>query len=382
MKFRPLHDRVVIRRVDEAGTSKGGIIIPDTAKEKPMEGEIVAVGPGRPRRQGRAGTARRQDGRPHPVRQVVRQRDQARRPGPADHDRGRCPGRHRAHRRRHQESRLTRTARQEQKEHHHGCKRSPIRRRRPHPPDPRRRYPGRRGQGDARPQGPQRRARQVLWRAAHHQGRRDGRQGDRAFGQVREHGRPARARSRDPDLRHRRRRHHHGDRARPGDRARRRQVGRRRHEPDGPQARHRHGGRARDGGAQDPLPQGLDQRGDRPGRHGVGQRRQGDRRHAGQGDGQGRQGRRHHGRGGQELRDRARGGRRHAVRPRLPLALLHHQRREDDLRARESLHPASTRRSCRACRPCCRCSRRSRSRAGRCSSSPRRSRARRSPPWS
>ena len=47
MKFRPLHDRVVIRRVDEAGTTKGGIIIPDTAKEKPMEGEIVAVGPGK-----------------------------------------------------------------------------------------------------------------------------------------------------------------------------------------------------------------------------------------------------------------------------------------------------------------------------------------------
>src|ERR1700744_2249358 len=46
MKFRPLPDRSVIRRVDEAGTTKGGIIIPDTAKEKPMEGEIVAVGPG------------------------------------------------------------------------------------------------------------------------------------------------------------------------------------------------------------------------------------------------------------------------------------------------------------------------------------------------
>ena len=46
MKFRPLHDRVVIRRVDEAGRTKGGIIIPDTAKEKPMEGEIVAAGPG------------------------------------------------------------------------------------------------------------------------------------------------------------------------------------------------------------------------------------------------------------------------------------------------------------------------------------------------
>ena len=46
MKFRPLHDRVLIRRIDEADKTKGGIIIPDTAKEKPMEGEIVAVGPG------------------------------------------------------------------------------------------------------------------------------------------------------------------------------------------------------------------------------------------------------------------------------------------------------------------------------------------------
>ena len=46
MKFRPLHDRVVVRRVAETEKTKGGIIIPDTAKEKPMEGEIVAVGPG------------------------------------------------------------------------------------------------------------------------------------------------------------------------------------------------------------------------------------------------------------------------------------------------------------------------------------------------
>jgi len=46
MKFRPLHDRVMIRRVDPEGKSTGGIIIPDTAQEKPMEGEIVAVGPG------------------------------------------------------------------------------------------------------------------------------------------------------------------------------------------------------------------------------------------------------------------------------------------------------------------------------------------------
>ena len=46
MGFRPLHDRVVIRRVEAEEKSLGGIIIPDTAKEKPMEGEVVAVGPG------------------------------------------------------------------------------------------------------------------------------------------------------------------------------------------------------------------------------------------------------------------------------------------------------------------------------------------------
>jgi chaperonin GroES len=46
MKFRPLHDRVVVRRVDEEAKTAGGIIIPDTAKEKPMQGEVVAVGPG------------------------------------------------------------------------------------------------------------------------------------------------------------------------------------------------------------------------------------------------------------------------------------------------------------------------------------------------
>ncbi len=46
MKFRPLHDRVVIRRIDAQDKTKGGIIIPDTVKEKPQEGEVVAVGPG------------------------------------------------------------------------------------------------------------------------------------------------------------------------------------------------------------------------------------------------------------------------------------------------------------------------------------------------
>jgi chaperonin GroES len=45
-KFRPLHDRVLVRRLEQAEKTKGGIIIPDTAQEKPMEGEIVAVGKG------------------------------------------------------------------------------------------------------------------------------------------------------------------------------------------------------------------------------------------------------------------------------------------------------------------------------------------------
>ena len=57
MKFRPLHDRVVVRRVDSEEKTAGGIIIPDTAKEKPMEGEVISVGPG----------ARSEDGKIHPL---------------------------------------------------------------------------------------------------------------------------------------------------------------------------------------------------------------------------------------------------------------------------------------------------------------------------
>ena len=47
MKFRPLHDRILVRRIEEEQKSKGGIIIPDTAKEKPQEGRVIAVGTGR-----------------------------------------------------------------------------------------------------------------------------------------------------------------------------------------------------------------------------------------------------------------------------------------------------------------------------------------------
>ncbi|MDR7029101.1 co-chaperone GroES [Rhizobium rosettiformans] len=52
MKFRPLHDRIVVRRVSSEEKTKGGIIIPDTAKEKPQEGEVIAVGPGARNEQG------------------------------------------------------------------------------------------------------------------------------------------------------------------------------------------------------------------------------------------------------------------------------------------------------------------------------------------
>jgi chaperonin GroES len=47
MKVRPLHDRLIVKRIDEEGKTAGGIIIPDTAKEKPQEGRVIAVGPGK-----------------------------------------------------------------------------------------------------------------------------------------------------------------------------------------------------------------------------------------------------------------------------------------------------------------------------------------------
>jgi chaperonin GroES len=53
MKFRPLHDRVVVERIEAEDKTAGGIVIPDTAKEKPSQGEVIAVGPRRPRRSGK-----------------------------------------------------------------------------------------------------------------------------------------------------------------------------------------------------------------------------------------------------------------------------------------------------------------------------------------
>ena len=53
MKIRPLQDRIIVRRVDEEETTKGGIIIPDTAKEKPQEGKVIAVGKGKTNEEGK-----------------------------------------------------------------------------------------------------------------------------------------------------------------------------------------------------------------------------------------------------------------------------------------------------------------------------------------
>ncbi len=71
MAFTPLHDRVLVRRIESEEKTKGGLIIPDSAKEKPAEGEVIAVGAERQGRERRPHRHGRQDRRPHPVRQVV-----------------------------------------------------------------------------------------------------------------------------------------------------------------------------------------------------------------------------------------------------------------------------------------------------------------------
>ena len=233
MKFRPLHDRVVVRRLEGEEKTKGGIIIPDTAKEKPQEGEIIAVGPGGRDESGKlipidvkagdkvlfgkwSGTEVKIDGE-----ELL------------DHEGVRHHGRDRRLRRL-EESRLNQDLpTQSLRTENNGCQGRTFFLRRARQDAARRRHSRQRRQGDAGPQGPQRHSRQVVRRTSHHQGRRHRRQGDRARGQVREHGRPDGARSGLEDQRHRRRRHHDRHGSGPGDRARRREAGRRRHEPDG-----------------------------------------------------------------------------------------------------------------------------------------------------
>ncbi len=111
------------------------------------------------------------------------------------------------------------------------------------------------------------------------------------------------------------------------------------HEPDGPQARRRHGRGRRRRRAQDPHPQDHDRGRDGAGRHDLRQRRERHRPHDRRGDAEGRQRGCHHRRGSQGHRHRARRRRGHAVRPRLPVPVLHHECGEDDRRAGPALHP-------------------------------------------
>ena len=146
-------------------------------------------------------------------------------------------------------------------------------------------------------------------------------------------------RSRLQDQRRGRRRHHHRHRSGPVHRPRRPQVRRRRHEPDGPQARHRQG-RDRSGRFhQEEVQEGQLLGRNRPGRHHFRQRREGHRRDDRRSHAEGRQRGRHHRRRSQVARKRAGSRRGHAVRPRLHLPLLHHQRRQDGGRSRGPLYP-------------------------------------------
>ena len=155
----------------------------------------------------------------------------------------------------------------------------------------------------------------------------------------REHGRPDGEGGRHQDLRPRRRRHHHRHRARAGDLPRGPQERHRRRQPDGAQARHRAAPSRPSSSSSRPVGPVGRQEGDRPGRQHLRQQRQGNRQPDRRCDGEGRQGRRHHGRGGQGPRDHAGDRGRHAVRPRLPVALLRDRPGEDGGRAGRRLHP-------------------------------------------
>ena len=223
MKFRPLHDRVVVKRIDAEEKTAGGIIIPDTAKEKPQQGEVIAVGPGGRDEAGKlipldvkvgdrvlfgkwSGTEVKIDGVEYLIMKesdimgvLTETRPLAERPPDGTSFLGMRSSRPCMH-----DSPVVQACRplpNPTRNKHNGCQGSPILGRRARQDAARRRHPRPRGARDARPQGPQRRARQELRRPAHHQGRRHRRQGDRARGQVREHGRPDGARGRVQDLR-------------------------------------------------------------------------------------------------------------------------------------------------------------------------------------
>ncbi len=197
---------------------------------------------------------------------------------------------------------------------------------------------GRRGESDPRPQGPQRGPREEVRRPDHHQGRCDGREGNRAQRSAGEHGRADGARSGLQDHRCGRRRHHDRDHSGAEHLPRRREGGCGRRQPDGPEARHRQGRGSGHGRSEEALQAGF-RRHDRAGWHDFRQQRSHHRQHHCRSDEEGRQGRRHHGGRVEDHGDRAGYRGRYAVRPRLSLALLRERCRAHGSGARRSLHP-------------------------------------------
>src|SRR5438128_6008676 len=99
MKIRPLHDRRLVERLEEKEVKKGGIIIPDTAKKKPQEAKVIAVGNSKVTDEGKKDPARREGRGQDPVREVLRLRGEDRRQGVPDYARGRRPRHSRVSRR-------------------------------------------------------------------------------------------------------------------------------------------------------------------------------------------------------------------------------------------------------------------------------------------
>ena len=333
MKFRPLHDRVLIRRVEAEAKTAGGILIPDTAQEKPMEGEVIAVGPGARGEDGKVHPLDVKAGRPRAVRKMVGHRDQDRRRGADDHEGVRRHG-HRRGRRRRCKDQLKREIIMAAKDIRLG---TDARERMLHGIDilanavrvtlgPKGRnvvldksYGAPRITKDGvtvakeielsdkfENMGAQM-VREVASKTSTEAGDGTTTATILAHAMVREGVKAVAAGMNPMDL----------------------------------EARRRYGGRGGRQGHPKALEEGLDQRRDRPGRHHLGQRRHRDRPDAGRGHEEGRQRGRHHRRGGEVARNRARRRRGDAVRPRLSEPVFRHQCGEDDRRARRPLHPAA-----------------------------------------
>ena len=331
MKARPLHDRILVKRIEEGEQKIGGIIIPDTAKEKPQQGKVIAVGAGKIKDDGKRIAARRQGRRHDPVRQVLRPGDQARRRGVPDHARGRSPGDpglvafpHNT------EFQTEQTTMAKQIIYGEQSRQAILR--------------GVNALADAVKVTLGPKGRNVVL--------------DKKFGSplITKDGVTV---AKEIELK---------DPLENMGAQMVREVASKTSDVAGDgtttatvlaQAIYREGAKNVTAGANPmALKRGIEQRGrgrdrvdlkklveagqgqhDRPGRHDLREQRRDHRQDHRRGDGEGRQGRRHHGRRGQDARDLARGRRGHAVRPRLPVALLRDRPRAHGSGAREPAHP-------------------------------------------